>query len=164
MDNVKHAPLIWDFFKLITAIFITMAIASGVYWQIPFYEILQCSGSMILSLMISMSQLMAFLAGLWGYQAIRNSFKGTDSKWIRACLVLNIIVAVCCFIAMLFTATILIVLSLPGSLLFFLLVIQTTITAFFLRGRYFLHLLTVWCLLIGHILFWHLALEIAAAC
>ena len=163
MDNAKHAPLIWDFFKLITAIFITMAIASVVYWRIPLHDFLQCSGSAILSLMISMSQLTAFLAGLWGYQAIRNSCKVTGSKWIRACLVMNIIVAVCCVIAMLFSATILIALSMPGSLLFFLLVVQTTITAFFLRGRYFLHLLTVWCLLAAHLLFWYLALEIAGA-
>ena len=158
MDDAKHAPLIWDFFKLITAVFITMSIASVIYWHIPLHEILQCPGSTILSLMISMSQLMAFLAGLWGYQAIRNSLKVTYPKWIRACLVLNTIVAVCCFIAML-----LIVLSMPGSLFFFLLVIQTTITAFFIRGRYFLHLLTVYCLLAAHLLFWYLALEIAGA-
>ena len=161
MNDEKQVPLIWDFFKLYAAIFI--AIVSVIFLQIPVYDFMG-SGSNLCLLCIFMTQLTAFLAGLWGYQALRNSRKATHpSKWIRVCLVMNIIVAVCCFITMLFIATVLMALSLLGSLLFYVLILLTTITAFIIRGRFFLHLLTVYCLLVAHLLFWHLALEIANA-
>jgi len=162
MDDAKLV-LVWGVIKLIAAILITAAIASVIYWRIPVYQYVG-DGSNEILMYISMSQLTAFLAGLWGYQAISNSHKAADKNyWIHDCRVLNITVAICCFITMISCATILMALTLLGSLLFFILVLQTTITALFIRGRFFLHLLTVDWFLAAHLLFWYHALEIARA-
>ncbi|MCL2117831.1 MAG: hypothetical protein FWH27_05310 [Planctomycetaceae bacterium] len=68
MDDAKLV-LVWGVIKLIAAILITAAIASVIYWRIPVYQYVG-SGSNEMLIYISMSQLTAFLAGLWGYQVM----------------------------------------------------------------------------------------------
>ena len=38
MNDAKHAPLIWDFFKRIIAVTITAAIAVVIIWRLPLHE------------------------------------------------------------------------------------------------------------------------------
>ena len=185
MDDEKLAPLIWDFFKLMTAVVITAFPILSITCDLWIYEGLIVSlaphGAAAISMLISVTQLPAILAGLWGWQAIHNSSKATgvrvnklsknylvvhvephceknnlkcylrarptdSNKVIRVCLIMNVIVGIVCIIAMLMGCmeTPLVLLVFPGSLLFYVLVILTSYTAFVIRGRFFLHLITIY--------------------
>ena len=169
MNDEKQVPLIGDFFKLFVAVLIIVAIASVVVWRFQFLEYFNCRGTTLVNVCVWLLLLPAFLAGLWGYQAIRNFHKATNtSSYIQACMFMNKTVGIVCFISILPqpwvqleakaippVPLLSLSLALPGSLLFYILILLTTITAFIIRGRFFLHLLTVYCLFMAHILFWH---------
>ncbi len=160
-DDTKPVALFWDFYELAIAILMTAAIASVIIWRLPLHAYFNCPGSSVMLMSVSMSQLAAALAGLWGYQAVHKSRRATDkSKWIQASLYINFATCFCCFFGML-PIIIFMYLALFGSLLFFLLVFITTVTAFIIRGRFFLHLITVYFLLTAHLLFWRYAMRIA---
>ena len=171
MNSEKHKPLIWDFAKLLVAVLITVFLVLDTICNTGHFEGLTLSlvthGSDAVLVCIAMTQLPAVLAGWWGWQVIHNSNMAADkSKGIRACLIMNVTIGIFCSISMVAacTGTLLILMVFPGSLLFYVSILLTTITAFIIRGRFFLHLITVYFLLAAHLLFWYLAVEIAAAC
>jgi len=171
MNDAKHAPLFWDFFKLMAAVVLTAAIAVVNVWYYPLLRYFDWRGTTLTAICVWLLLLPAFLAGLWGNQAIRISHKVTNKDpRIQACMFINKTVWIVGLISLIPISNLAhahpavaiipipaVILSLPGSLLFYILVIMTTITAFILRGRYFLHLVTVYCLLVVHFLLWQQA-------
>jgi len=171
MNDAKHTPLIWDFFKLITAVTITAAIAVVNVWYYPLIKYFDWRGTTLTAICVWLLLLPAFLAGLWGNQAIRKSHKATNKDpCVQACRFMNQTVWIIGLISLIPISNLAhphpavamipifaVILSLPGSLLFYILVVLTTITAIILRGCYFLHLITVYCLLVAHFLFWQQA-------
>jgi hypothetical protein len=82
MDDAKQAPLIWDGIKLLAVVFITVT-AIVIVWYLP-----NSVGNAIVGYF--MTQATAFLAGLWGYHAIRNSRQVSQKdEWIRDCLFIH---------------------------------------------------------------------------
>jgi hypothetical protein len=174
MNDAKQVPLIWDFFKLFAAIFIAVAIAWVIFQHIP---VLKYVGRHDFLMCFFMTQLTAFLAGLWGYQAIRSSRKVTkNDEWIRDGLFIHKLTWVILLILPLLWVVFAVLFLLPiffvqmtvfflfifslflGSFLFPVLIVLTTILAYHIRGRFLLHLFTVYCLFTAHLLFWYLVL------
>ena len=166
MNSEKHKPLIWDFAKLLVAVLITVFLIVNVACDLSLYEALTLAlvthGSDGVLVCIAMTQLPAVLAGWWGWQAIHNSNMAVDkSKGIRACLIMNVTIGIFCSISMVAACTgTLLIMVFPGSLLFYVSILLTTITAFIIRGRFFLHLVTVYFLLAAHLLLWYCANDI----
>jgi len=184
MNSEKHKPLIWDFAKLLVAILLVaaailcMALRVSRYKHVYFH-----GGSFTVEICIFMTLLTPFLAGFWGHQAIRKSDgETTNNKKLRICLSIYKTIGIYLLFAMLFVGVlrifhihfanlffanlfkiliIMLVSPWTGSLLFLLMLITSIVAAFTIGKRFWLYLLTFSCLLAAHILFFHLAFEIA---
>lgn len=89
-DDEKHTPLLWDFFKLMVAVCITAAIAVVHTWPDPILEYLDWRSTTLVAICVWLLLLPAFLAGLWGYHAIRKFHKETDKNpYVLACMFMN---------------------------------------------------------------------------
>ena len=153
--------------KLIGAVLITV-IVMAVTWCFP-----ASIGDAFLGYI--MTQVTAFLAGLWGYQAIRDSHQVSQKDgWIRGCLFIHkwtwrillmlpllwVMIALVASFKLLIPPLILVIAFIfalfLGSFLFLVLIVLTTILANKIRGRFLLHCITMYCLFAAHLLCWHL--------